>query len=353
MHLLLIVGLILGLCGVTDAASKVTFDIDGTPVVDGKRFFPIGMWIYGLNTDVMADLHEHHVNTLVGNGINPGDLKLIEEHGMMMIPPASDAFLAAAKDSPALLGWYLEDEPEEHNIKPEDLKAKFEALKKKEPTHPIGVTHNQLVGPERYKDSGHFTMTDVYPVTAKRTWPLDAVGRYAWQPKAVHGVSWPVFTFVQCFGGPDTDGGLWAQPLPHEVRFMAFSALINRANGIFYFSYWPRAPITWAEVATTNRDIQRLVPWLLAKGEEKKASASAEGVAVRAKKIGESWLILAANGGKKSAGAEMSVDGLGERKLRMPFEAGREVAAKEGKWREAFEPFEVRVYWAGEEPARP
>src|SRR2546430_6864602 len=33
---------------------------------------------------------------------------------------------------------------------------------------------------------------------------------------------------------------VWAVPLPHEVRFMAYQALVHRATGILYFSYWPR-----------------------------------------------------------------------------------------------------------------
>ncbi len=332
------------------AGSTVSFDPAGNAVVDGKPFFPIGVWVYGIDPNVMADLHEHQFNTIVGGGINPRDVKVIEEHGMMMIPLATDEFRAAGKDSKALLGWYLEDEPEEHNVKPEDLKKKFDALKKKELTHPIGVTHNQLSGPERYKDSGDFTMTDVYPVTAKRDWPLNAVGIYAGEPKRVHGEGWPVFTFVQTFGGPETDGGLWAQPRPDEVRLMAFNALVHRANGIFYFSYWPKAAATWSEVGKINRDIHRLAPWLLAKGEEKKAIASEKDVEVRAKKVGESWLVIVTNGNRRAVSAEVSVEGLGDAAMRMPFESGGEVKVSGGKWEEKLGALGVRVFWVGKEP---
>jgi hypothetical protein len=93
---------------------------------------------------------------------------------------------------------------------------------------------------------------------------------------------------------PETDNGLWAQPLPHEVRFMVFNALVHRANGIMYFSYWPRAPITWASVAELNRDLERLVPWLLAPGGEATMTSSERPVEVRAKKVGDAgWMILA------------------------------------------------------------
>src|SRR3954454_19394030 len=56
------------------SAHKVDFGANGTPRIDGKPFFPIGVWVYGLNTDVMADLHEHHFNTILGHSFPPSDL---------------------------------------------------------------------------------------------------------------------------------------------------------------------------------------------------------------------------------------------------------------------------------------
>ena len=331
--------------------TRVTFRADGTCLVNGEPFFPIGCWVYGLNPDVMADLREHRVNTIVGVGFEPSDLPLIERGGMMCVPRGSDAWLNAAKGSDSLLAWYLLDEPEEHGVKPEDALAQYRALKAKDADHPIGITHDMLIGPERYKGASDFTMTDVYPVTAKRDWPLTAVGRYTANPRSVNGAGWPNFTFIQTFGGPDTDHGKWAQPLPHEVRFMAFNALVHRANGILYFSYWPRAPITWASVAELNRDIDRLVPWLLAEGEERSARANVEGVEVRAKRVGStSWMIIVTNGSMKPCAARIEVEGLANALLRMPFEAGRTLHAQGGGWTERLAAHDVKVYLAGDEP---
>jgi hypothetical protein len=335
-------------------AHEVDFGPDGTCRIDGKPFFPIGVWVYGLDADVMADLREHRFNTVLGNHFKPADLPELEKHGMMCVPPVSDDWVAAAKDSPSLLGWYLEDEPEEHGVKPENLRKKYEALKAKAGTdHPIGVTHNQFHGPKTYKGSSDFTMTDVYPVTAKRDWPLNAVGSYTANTRTVNGPSWPTFTVIQTFGGPDTDAGRWAQPLPHEVRFMAFNALVHRANGILYFSYWPRAPITWASVATLNRDIERLVPWLLAPGEEKTVTSSDPAVEVRAKQVGDACMIIATNSQRKPTRTIIKVDGMGDAVLTLPFVAGRTVDAKDGSWTERFGPHEERVYLVGREPQLP
>src|SRR5262249_20798754 len=85
------------------AAAEVTFDDQGLCRVDGRRFFPIGVWVYGIDPAVLADLHEHRFNTVVGNGLKPADVPAIEQHGLMMIPMSGDEFLKAAKTSPSLL----------------------------------------------------------------------------------------------------------------------------------------------------------------------------------------------------------------------------------------------------------
>jgi hypothetical protein len=332
------------------AGTKVDFTKDGTCRVDGKPFFPIGVWVYNLDPAVMADLHEHRFNTVLGNGLLPKDLPLVEKHGMMCIPMASDEFVKAAKDSPSLLAWYLTDEPEEHNETPEQVHASYLALKAKDPNHPIGITHDMLSGPPKYKGSCDFTMTDVYPVTKDRDWPLNAVGGYTDGPRNVHGKGWPNFTFIQTFGGPESDGGKWAQPLPHEVRFMAFNALVHRANGILYFSYWPRAPLTWAAVADINRDIDRLVPWLLADGEEKPAKSSDGAIELRAKTLASGgWMILATNVSPKPVEATLTVERLGGATLKSTLDS-KEVTTTKDQWQERFAAYEAKAYVTAAHP---
>src|SRR5690349_3574267 len=80
------------------AGNKVSFNDEGVCLVNGKAFFPIGVFVYNLSTDVMADLHEHHINTILGVGYTAKDMPLIEAHGMFVVPRPTDDFLAL-KDS--------------------------------------------------------------------------------------------------------------------------------------------------------------------------------------------------------------------------------------------------------------
>ena len=147
----------------------------------------------------------------------------------------------------------------------------------------------------QFKDDCDFTMTDVYPILANRDGPIQNVGVFVDEARRIHGPNWPHWCYIQDFGGKETDGGKWAQPLPHEVRCMTFIALVHRADGILYFSYWPKAPETWHSIGKLNRDLERIVPWLTAEGTEGSATTSDSAVQVRVRKIGDSWIVIAVN----------------------------------------------------------
>lgn len=335
----------------TTGPTQVTINKQGTTLVDGKPFFPIAIWVYELNTAVMAELHEQRFNTIIGNGFAPEHLDLIHQHGMMAVPFTTEGFRKVAPTHPTMLAWYLVDEPETAHT-PDGIRKSYEELKKEDPAHPIGVTHYLFDALAQFKGCSDFTMTDVYPITANRDVPLANVGIHMDEARRVNGANWPNWTFIQIFGGPETDGGKWAVPLPHEVRCMAFDALVHRANAILYFSYWPRAPQTWASVGTLNRDIEKLVPWLVAEGDERKVDVDGAEVHTRARKVGDGWIVVAVNMSTKPVTAKISIEGIGERAMKSPL-TGREIQALKGQLTETFAPYEEKVYVSGKEPALP
>jgi hypothetical protein len=341
-------------CGVaappTTGPSKVAFDPDGIMTVNGDRFFPIGIYLYDLSVPVMADLHEHRFNTVIGGGFNADQFNFLHDHGMMAVPFSTPEFVAKVKEHPSLLAWYLVDEPEGHNDTPQALKQSYDHLKAKDPNHPIGVCNFLFEALAKFKEGCDFTMTDVYPILANRDGIIGNVGVFNDEARRVHGPNWPHWSYIQIFGGPDTDGGKWSQPLPHEVRCMAFDALVHRATGILYFSYWPKAPLTWASVSDLNREIQTLVPWILAKdGKEVEARSSHPEIHVRARRVGDSWMILAVNVQPKFFDETITVTGLGEVKLRVPRDS-RMFTSSDGKISDRFAPFEAKAYVVGPEP---
>lgn len=47
----------------------------------GKPFFPVRIFTYKLNSNVMAEIHDKQFNT-IPNGFNPEQLNYIHEHGL-------------------------------------------------------------------------------------------------------------------------------------------------------------------------------------------------------------------------------------------------------------------------------
>jgi hypothetical protein len=103
-------------------------------------------------------------------------------------------------------------------------------------------------------------------------------------------------------------------------------------------------------VSELNREIETLVPWILAKeGKEVEAKSSHPEIHVRARRVGDSWMILAVNVQPKYFDETITVAGLGEAELRVPRDA-RTFKASGGKVIDRFAPFEAKAYLVGAEP---
>ena len=324
--------------------AKVTFDTNGNFLVNGKAFFPLAIWTYDLSPQVMADIKSKGFNTVVGNGFNPDQLDFIQQNNFMALPFATEAWQKAGTNHPATLAWYITDEPEGHGLTPEDVKKSYSALKTKDPNHPAGLCHFLFEAFGKYKDTGDFTLSDVYPITSNRDVSLHNIGIHMDQARKVRlNPNHPVIPFIQDFGGPDTDGGKWAQPTPEEVRAMAFIGLVHRASGMFIFSYWAKYPKTWNSLAGLNADLAALVPWLVAEGEEINAKADKPAIELRAKKAKAGWLIIAVNSERTACDATLAIDQLADKPLVGAFDK-HPLKPTGGRIVAHFAPLEVKVF---------
>jgi hypothetical protein len=330
--------------------NHVTFRDDGVFLVNSKPFFPIGIWVYDAAPGTLDDCKAKGFNTIVGNGFSPKDLDAIGARGMYALPFATEEFLSSSVNHPALLAWYVTDEPEGHGLAPEQVKESYDELKKKDPNHPAGLCHFLFDAFDKYKNAVDFTMSDVYPVTANRDVPLRNVGIHLDQARAVQKkAGHPIIPFIQDFGGTDTDGGKWAQPEYEEVRCMTVIGLVHRPSAVFVFSYWAKYPKMWNKLTVLNSDIKRLTPWLLTPGEEVAATSSDPAIEVRAKRIGEKWMIMAVNTERKAVDAKLTVEGLGDADLVLPFENGKKKASSD-VIDATFKAIQEHVYLVGTNP---
>lgn len=324
--------------------AEVAFDDAGNTLVNGKPFFPIGLFTYSLDSKVMEEAHKLHFNTLtmLTEHHKPNQLDWVRKEGFMALCPSGDDWVRAGSNHPAVLAWYLSDEPEGHGVSPAQLREQYRDLKARDSNHPIGLDHFLWEALADYKDACDFTMTSTYPIG---TMPITHVGLFIDRARSQHRVNWPHWPYIQIFGGPDTDGGKWKQPEPGEVRCMVYDALVHRANGIFYFSYWPKAPKTWAAVGVLNDELRQLAPWLLAHGKEIEARSNLPQVQVRAKAAngGKSGVVLLVNTSPDACTAEIAIPQLPAKSLRGLFD-GHTFKPVERAFTEKLRGYDTRAY---------
>jgi hypothetical protein len=133
---------------------------------------------------------------------------------------------------------------------------------------------------------------------------------------------------------------------------MVYNALVHRANGIFYFSYWPKAPKTWQSVGVLNRELQRLSPWLVASGGELEAKSSLPQVQVRAKLLadGKAGMVLLQNTSDQPHYVEISIPQLPANELAGLFDH-HTFQPVTNRFTESLKPYDTRAYVWGEPPA--
>jgi hypothetical protein len=301
----------------------------------------------------MAEIKKQGFNTvsLLTDQHQPAQLDWVQKEGWMALCPPEEKWVRAGTNHPALLAWYLSDEPEGHGQTPASLRDKYLRLKATDPNHPIALDHFMWEALANYKDACDFTMTSVYPLTATNPAPITHVGLFIDHTRSLHRPNWPHWPFIQIFGGPDCDGGKWKQPDPVEVRGMVYIALVHRAGGIFFFSYWPKAPRTWESVGVLNRELRRMAPWLVAPGCELETQSSLPEVQVRARSVGQgkSGLVLVVNTTAEPHYVEICIPQLPTGEVGGLFDHHTFKPVK-NKFTEKLGPYDTRAYSWGNEP---
>ena len=165
------------------------------------------------------------------------------------------------RDHPALLSWYIADEPAADRIS--HLEKVYQLVKELDPYHPVTVVFCQGADHARqFVGTMDIVMADPYPIPQGA---VTAVNGIADALNDAFDFSKPLWIVPQCFGG----GEWWRrEPTAAEQRVMTYLALIHGATGIQYFIRsprlsFPKSPIMWAECGTLALETAELTPALL------------------------------------------------------------------------------------------
>ncbi len=170
--------------------------------------------------------------------------------------------VTAQRDAPALLCWYLSDEPAGRRIPPDRYIAHNAQMKELDPYHPTTVVFCVPGKAHEYQDAMDIMMVDPYPI------PNGPVTRVADTVDLVlnaTGAAMPIWCVPQAFGGGE---GWGREPTPQEQRCMTYLAIVHGATGIQYFIRRPPhnnpfVDAMWAECRKMAAEIKELTPVLL------------------------------------------------------------------------------------------
>ncbi|MFO7896639.1 MAG: chitobiase/beta-hexosaminidase C-terminal domain-containing protein [Candidatus Cloacimonadales bacterium] len=251
--------------------------------------------------------------------------------------------IEALKDHPAILSWYIADEPVLTGVKPEYLQKKYDLIKSIDPYHPVSIVFLRPDKAGDYQAAMDIAMVDPYPVP---THPLTLVGDRTRILKNQLPHSTAIWVVPQAFGG-----GEWWQrePTRQELRNMTYQAIINGGRGIKYFvrkglNSFPKSTSAWAEAATVALEMQELAPQILSAELAPEISCQQPQIQVQSYQHDGLITVLAVNTTNTPTAVDFHFPALGRSGLmKLPFE-NREVALDSGSFSDLIDAYGTRCY---------
>lgn len=375
LFVLAIVGLVLGTACGCAFADKVTLDKQGILQVDGKPYFPVGMYTLqdkaGKDHDsILNEAREAGFNTTVfyaytvdtvmplldaaaRNGIKafvyPTIPFSVRKQELTREETIKD--IKARMNHPALLGWYLVDEPEGIGKAGSNPVLDLNKLvKETDPNHPTSLVIMNPKPAAAYFNCADIIWTDPYPIPR---WSVNVVSQWVGDAVRIAGRNKPVWAIPQAF-----DWNVWNKgsinevhrPTDAEERCMTYLALVHGAKGIIYWAhtaskYYIRDyPEHWAYMKKLAGELRDLSPVLLTSTLPAPAFEPADApIDTMMKVSGGSLYVFAVNHDKAAHKVAFRLPKAARPGVEVLFEK-RSVAVQADSFADDFAPLEVHVY---------
>jgi len=276
---------------------KVFIDERRRLIVDGKPFFPLGLYLGPTGDEHLRRIADAGFNTILcygyGVGADPeGFLNRAQRYGLKVIYSIKDfyegtrwfpklgksglelarEYVTKLRHHPALLGWYINDELPPKWVP--ELTKMYELVSSLDPDHPQFQVLYQVDELHLYYNCTDIMGVDPYPIPQH---PISIVADWTKKAvKAMHGVK-PVWVVTQIFAKGNYTGDVrHREPTFAEKRCMFYLALIHGAQGLIAYSYFdllrtiggkpaPRDLFErrWREIRAIIHEVKQLIPVLL------------------------------------------------------------------------------------------
>ena len=257
------------------------------------------------------------------------------------------------KDHPAMLAWYLSDEPDCNNTSPEALEEVYQLVKGLDPYHPCIVLCRYAGTHHLVRNCADIFMPDPYihprldgqfdvPLTSFRDYfgAIEETGKAAWvTPQA----------FASGYGNESA----LCEPSFEHLRAMAYMSIVHEAKGVLYYAwgYLTLFPPSYRGARFLSKEVAAIAPALLAPTPEAEVSIEPEDAEIDAllkEHEGELYLI-AVNTQFREIDVTFEVPGLGGRPVSVISEE-RKVEVKGERFADHFGKYEVHLYTTAAEP---
>ena len=281
-----------------------------------------------------------------GGGVGSKDESLTPEEKRKLLIAEIKTFM----DHPALLAWYISDEPNAFRIPPEVLEEVYRCVKETDPWHPVSMVFTTPFSTsKRYAAALDVVMADPYPIP---TYPVTMVNNVSRQLRADFNGSNPLWMVLQTFGG----GEWWErEPTLQEIRSMTWQSVINGATGIQYFvrqglNYFPKSAAAWGECGRMALEIAELTPWLLSDETPLAVESNSQRIIVTSRLYKGKLAVMAVNMTNVPVASAIRIQGLNNARARVIFE-NRSLPVSGGVIYDHLSPFGSQVYMIDLKPA--
>ena len=305
---------------------KVWFDSRKRLIVEGKPFFPLGMY-FGKNSKEEFEVYRQAAFNTVFCGSSIPSLDLVHAQGLKAIvntasfvePEKLERVLHELKDHPAVLAWYTNDEMPPGLVPRQAMLQKV--YRRVDPDHPTYSVLDKPWQVRLFMPTFDVIGMDPYPIGNHRG-GIDI--SYGWAASCVRqsfGMR-PMWQVPQAFDWRWYRDGLdepeFRFPAPDEFRSMTWQAIAAGANGLMYFSFGSmRSRMKkpgeferhWSYVKDTVAEVAKYVPVILSDGEPPQVDGATQDVPVRAWRSGNDVWLLAVNTMRHAQKATLRVEG--------------------------------------------
>lgn len=363
--------------------SEVYIDENLNLVLNGKPILPI-IWWGGSPFEEIAKTGADGIALVVGNKAREflDELYKINQYGVVAFFSGKErekyltgkdvlsdeaievitSRINSIKNHPALLYYYLADEPEDRNISPRILKETYQLLKKLDPYHPVQLTNNSVNGISTYIECAEMFIPDPYVnplTTGKLSRPMSYISNFMKEikekgrGKKFIGVTPQVFDYGKIYATqPPYSTRDCRGPSFIEERCMNYLAIVNGAKGFHYYVFGKKDPGHWG--AVNIPDLRVGMPYLI---KEKKSLSEVilhgkdvtktvvindERIDFSGKDLNGKFYLIAVNTSGETVTPEIFVSSQ-IKKLKVISEA-RNIEVSNGKFVDRFYPYDVHIY---------